>query len=154
LFCKTKFGADRIIEDLERTQIGCAAIHSNKSQSERERALKAFREGEIRVLVATDIAARGIDVEHVSHVINYNLPENPKNYVHKIGRTGRAGNSGTAISFCVESEAPLLKNIERLLKKKLDIDSSQPFHKEISLSLKVSKKTKASKRKGQRRRKR
>lgn len=154
LFCKTKFGADRIIENLERTPIGCAAIHSNKSQSERERALKAFREGEIRVLVATDIAARGIDVEHVSHVINYNLPENPKNYIHRIGRTGRAGNRGTAISFCVESEVPLLKNIERQLKKKLEIDSSQPFHKEISLSLKASKKTKAAKRKGQRRYKR
>ena len=87
-------------------------------------------------------------------VINYNLPENPKNYIHRIGRTGRAGNRGTAISFCVESEVPLLKNIERLLKKKLEIDSSQPFHKEIALSLKASKKTKAAKRKGQRRYKR
>ena len=154
LFCKTKFGADRIIENLERASIGCAAIHSNKSQSERERALKAFREGEVRVLVATDIAARGIDVEHVSHVINYNLPENPKNYIHRIGRTGRAGNRGTAISFCVESEVPLLKNIEKLLKRKIEIDSSQPYHKEISLSLKASKKSKAAKRKGQRRRKR
>ena len=154
LFCKTKFGADRIIENLERTSIECAAIHSNKSQSERERALKAFREGEVRVLVATDIAARGIDVKNVSHVINYNLPENPKNYIHRIGRTGRAGKRGTAISFCVESEVALLKNIERLLKKKIEIDSSQPFHKEISFSLKASKKSKKAKRKGQRRRKR
>ena len=154
LFCKTKFGAERIIENLERAPIACAAIHSNKSQGERERALKAFREGEVRVLVATDIAARGIDIDNVSHVINYNLPENPKNYIHRIGRTGRAGNTGTAISFCVESEVVLVKNIEKLLKQKIEIDPNQPFHKEISLSLKASNKPKNSKRKRQRRRKR
>ena len=154
LFCKTKFGAERIIENLERAPIACAAIHSNKSQGERERALKAFREGEVRVLVATDIAARGIDIDNVSHVINYNLPENPKNYIHRIGRTGRAGNTGTAISFCVESEVVLVKNIEKLLKQKIEIDPNQPFHKEISLSLKASNKSKNSKRKRQRRRKR
>ena len=154
LFCKTKFGAERIIENLERIPVTCAAIHSNKAQSEREKALKAFREGEVRILVATDIAARGIDIKNVSHVINYNLPENPKNYIHRIGRTGRAGNKGTAISFCVESEVPLLKNIRKLLKQKIEIDSTQPFHKEISLSLKASAKSKNTKRKRQKRRKR
>lgn len=151
LFCKTKFGAERIVENLKRTSVTCAAIHSNKAQGERERALKAFREGEIRILVATDIAARGIDIKNVSHVINYNLPEDPKNYIHRIGRTGRAGNKGTAISFCVESEVVLLKNIGKLIKKKFEIDSNQPFHKEISLSLKASAKSKKSKRKKQRR---
>lgn len=151
LFCKTKFGAERIIENLERASIACAAIHSNKSQSDRERALEAFRGGEVRVLVATDIAARGIDIENVSHVINYNLPENPKSYIHRIGRTGRAGNRGTAISFCVESEAPLLRNIEKMLKQKIEIDSSQPYHKDISLALAASAKSKKTKKKMQRR---
>lgn len=145
LFCKTKFGAERIVESLKRASVACATIHSNKAQSEREKALKAFREGEIRVLVATDIAARGIDIKNVSHVINYNLPEDPKNYIHRIGRTGRAGKKGTAISFCVESEVALLKNIGKLIKKKFEIDSNQPYHKDISLSLKASAKSKKSK---------
>ena len=153
LFCKTKFGAERIVENLQRTSVACATIHSNKSQSERERALRAFREGEIRILVATDIAARGIDIKHVSHVINYNLPEDPKNYIHRIGRTGRAGNKGVAISFCVESEVVLLKNIGKLIKRKFEIDSNQPFHKEISFSAKASAKSKNSKKKKQRRHK-
>jgi ATP-dependent RNA helicase RhlE len=153
LFCKTKFGADRIVEQLEQASITCATIHSNKSQAEREKALKAFRDGEIRVLVATDIAARGIDIKNVSHVINYNLPEDPKSYIHRIGRTGRAGKLGIAISFCVESEAELLKKIGKQIKQKIEIDSNQPFHKEISLSYKDSSKVKSTKKKKQRRRK-
>lgn len=153
LFCKTKFGAERIIENLQKIPVSCATIHSNKAQGERERALKAFRDGEIRVLVATDIAARGIDIKNVSHVINYNLPEDPKSYIHRIGRTGRAGSKGIAISFCVESEVVLLKSIGKLIKQKIEIDSNQPFHKEISLSYKSSAKSKNTKRKKQRRRK-
>ena len=154
LFCKTKFGAERIIENLERISVRCAAIHSNKSQGEREKALTAFRKGEVRVLVATDIAARGIDIKNVSHVINYNLPEDPRNYIHRIGRTGRLGNKGTAISFCVESEVVLLKNIGKLIKRKIEIDPNQPFHKEISLSFKASAKSKNKKKKKQRQRRR
>jgi ATP-dependent RNA helicase RhlE len=153
LFCKTKFGAERIIENLELIPVTCATIHSNKAQGEREKALKAFRKGDVRILVATDIAARGIDIKNVSHVINYNLPEDPKNYIHRIGRTGRAGSKGTAISFCVESEVVLLKSIGKLIKQKIEIDSNQPFHKEISLSFKASAKSKNTKRKRQRRRK-
>ena len=153
LFCKTKFGADRIIENLKLTSVSCAAIHSNKAQGEREKALNAFRTGEVRVLVATDIAARGIDIKNVSHVINYNLPENPKNYIHRIGRTGRAGNKGTAISFCVESEVGLLKNIGKVIKQKIEIDSNQPYHKDLTLSFKASSNAKNTKRKKQRRHK-
>ena len=126
LFCKTKFGAERIIENLERTPIACAAIHSNKSQSERERALKAFREGEVRILVATDIAARGIDIDGVTHVVNYELPNEPESYVHRIGRTARAGASGVAIAFCDPSERKYLRDIERLLKMSLTVVGDGP----------------------------
>jgi ATP-dependent RNA helicase RhlE len=153
LFCKTKFGAERIVEQLEQIPVTCATIHSNKAQGDREKALKAFRDGEIRVLVATDIAARGIDIKNVSHVINYNLPEDPKNYIHRIGRTGRAGSHGVAISFCVESEAELIKSIGKQIKQKIEIDSNQPFHKEISFTYKESAKVKSKKKKKQSRRK-
>ncbi|MBT3583649.1 MAG: DEAD/DEAH box helicase [Halobacteriovoraceae bacterium] len=152
LFCKTKFGADRIIEGLERTPIACAAIHSGKTQAVREQALKSFKEGKIRVLVATDIAARGIDIDNVSHVINFNLPEDPKSYIHRIGRTGRAGKSGIAISFCVESEVALLKSIGKLTKQFFSVDSEQPFHKEISFSFRASMKNKKKKKASKKRR--
>jgi ATP-dependent RNA helicase RhlE len=103
------------------------AIHGDKSQGARERALSAFKKGTIRVLVATDIAARGLDIVDLSHVVNYDLPNEPEAYVHRIGRTGRAGASGTAISFCGFEERPLLAEIERLMSKHLTVFTDHPF---------------------------
>jgi ATP-dependent RNA helicase RhlE len=119
VFTRTKHGADRVAKQLERAGIGAAAIHGNKSQNARERALEGFRKGTSNVLVATDIAARGIDVRGVSHVVNYELPDAAESYVHRIGRTGRAGASGLAVSFCDQDERPLLRDIERLIKKRI-----------------------------------
>ena len=124
VFTRTKHGADRVVRHLEKDRIQSAAIHGNKSQNARERALGDFKAGKIRVLVATDIAARGIDISQVSHVINYNLPEDPKSYVHRIGRMARAGRSGVAISFCDESEVKFLKGIEKLINIKIPVDKS------------------------------
>jgi ATP-dependent RNA helicase RhlE len=121
VFTRTKHGANRLSEQLDRAGIGSAAIHGNKSQSARERALEAFRKGETRVLVATDVAARGIDVDNISHVINYDLPNVAEAYVHRIGRTGRAGRMGRAISFCDAAERGLLRDIERLIKKRIPV---------------------------------
>jgi len=115
VFTRTKHGANRVSDQLQRRGIGAAAIHGNKSQSARVRALDAFKRGTLPVLVATDIAARGIDVDEVSHVINYDLPNVPESYVHRIGRTGRAGATGHAISFCEPDERSELHAIERLL---------------------------------------
>jgi ATP-dependent RNA helicase RhlE len=117
VFARTKRRADRIAEHLERAGIGAAAIHGNKSQGQRERALEAFRDGSVRTLVATDIAARGIDIDEVTHVVNYDLPEVPDAYVHRIGRTARAGASGQAIAFCDREETGLLRAIERLTRQ-------------------------------------
>jgi len=114
VFTRTKHGADRVVRQLEQAGIEAAAIHGNKSQSQRERALNAFRAGKCRVLIATDIAARGIDVEGVSHVINFDLPNVPESYVHRIGRTARAGAAGIAISFCNGEERAYLRDIEKL----------------------------------------
>jgi ATP-dependent RNA helicase RhlE len=153
LFCKTKLGGDIIIQQLESKSVTCVIIHSNKSQREREEALNSFRAGEIRVLVATDVAARGIDIENVSHVINYNMPEDPTNYIHRIGRTARAGKNGVAISFCVPSEMERLKSIEKLIKEEILIDTDQPFHKDFSVIISKEKETKNTKaRKGNKRR--
>ncbi len=116
IFSRTKHGANRIVKELEHAEISTAAIHGNKSQTARQKALDAFKNGEIRTLVATDIAARGIDVDNITHVINYDLPAEPESYVHRIGRTARAGTSGAAISFCDETEGKLLKLIERIIK--------------------------------------
>lgn len=121
VFSRTKYGANNITKELSKAGIESLAIHGNKSQSARQLALNSFKEGNIRVLVATDIAARGIDVEELSHVINYDLPEVPETYVHRIGRTGRAGNNGTAISFCDEEEKNLLKAIEKVIKKSITV---------------------------------
>jgi ATP-dependent RNA helicase RhlE len=117
VFSRTKHGANRITKILDRAGVRSAAIHGNKSQGARTRALEGFRRGELAVLVATDLAARGIDVDGVTHVINYDLPNVPETYVHRIGRTARAGSSGTAISFCEQEERPFLVDIERLIKQ-------------------------------------
>ncbi len=119
VFSRTKHGANKIAKDLQSSGIGCEVIHSNKSQSARQSALARFKSGESRVLVATDIVSRGIDIIELSHVINYDLPEVPEAYVHRIGRTGRAGFGGAAISFCDEPEKKLLKEIEKLTEKRL-----------------------------------
>lgn len=119
IFSRTKHGADRIVKDLTRRGFVSAAIHGNKSQSNRQLALSNFKERKTRILVATDIAARGLDIEELSHVINYNLPEVPETYIHRIGRTGRAGLGGKAIAFCDSEEKPLLRDIQKLIKRTL-----------------------------------
>ena len=126
VFTRTKHGANRLADQLSRARIGAEAIHGNKSQNARERALESFKRGESRVLVATDIAARGIDVEGISHVINFDLPDVPESYVHRIGRTARAGASGMAFSFCDSEERPLLAAIERLIRTRLPVIEDHP----------------------------
>jgi ATP-dependent RNA helicase RhlE len=121
VFTRTKHGADKVCKFLENAGHRSAALHGNKSQGQRERALGAFRDGKVKVLVATDIAARGIDIDGVSHVVNYELPNVPEAYVHRIGRTARAGASGVAIAFCDASERSLLRDIERLTRQKLPV---------------------------------
>ena len=121
VFSRTKHGADKIVRLLESAGIASNAIHGNKSQPQRERALAAFRSGEVKVLIATDIAARGIDIPGVSHVINYDLPDVPEQYVHRIGRTARAGASGIAIAYCSHEERGNLRDIERLTRQKLTV---------------------------------
>ena len=127
VFTRTKHGADRIARDLNRAGIRAEAIHGDKAQNARQRALINFKEKKIRVLVATDIAARGIDIDELSYVINYELPNVPETYVHRIGRTGRAGASGKAISFCDYEEKIYLKDIQRLIKKTIPVVSGHPF---------------------------
>ncbi|MEA3009397.1 MAG: ATP-dependent helicase RhlE [Sphingomonadales bacterium] len=119
IFSRTKHGADRIVKQLAQTGIPANAIHGNKSQPQRERALAEFKDGKVKILIATDIAARGIDVSGVSHVINFDLPNVSEQYVHRIGRTARAGAAGVAIAYCAEDERPYLKGIERLTKQVL-----------------------------------
>jgi superfamily II DNA/RNA helicase len=116
IFTRTKHGADKVVRSLAKAGLDAAAIHGNKSQGQRERVLAAFRTGSVRTLVATDIAARGIDVEGISHVVNYDLPNIPESYVHRIGRTARAGADGIAISFCDAEERPFLRDIEKLIR--------------------------------------
>ena len=121
VFTRTKHGANRVAEQLGRAGIAAAAIHGNKSQNARERALEDFRRGTIPVLVATDIAARGIDIDGISHVVNFDLPNISESYVHRIGRTGRAGATGTAVSFCDGEERAFLRDIERLIQRKVPV---------------------------------
>ncbi|OHD23022.1 MAG: DEAD/DEAH box helicase [Spirochaetes bacterium RBG_16_67_19] len=128
VFTRTKHRANRLAEQLQKGRIKADAIHGNKTQSARERALEEFISGKIRVLVATDIAARGIDVDDISHVINFELPNEPESYVHRIGRTARAGKAGVAISFCDESESTYLRDIERLLDQSVPVSRNHPFH--------------------------
>ena len=127
VFARTKHGADKVVKDLLRAGIGAEAIHGNKSQNARQRALSNFKSRETRVLVATDIAARGIDVDELSHVINYELPNIPETYVHRIGRTGRAGHDGIALSFCDEEETEYLRDIHKLIGKRVPIIENHPF---------------------------
>lgn len=129
VFTRTKHGADRVVKDLIRDGITSEAIHGNKSQNARERALKGFKDRKIRVLVATDIASRGIDVEKLGMVINYEIPEQAETYVHRIGRTGRAGNTGKALSFCDASERNLVKDIHKLIKKNIPVVNAHPYNK-------------------------
>jgi ATP-dependent RNA helicase RhlE len=120
VFCRTKHGANRLAEQLERDGLETAAIHGNKSQPQRMKALARFKNNELRVLVATDIAARGLDIESLPHVVNYDLPHVPEDYVHRIGRTGRAGESGQAVSLVSGEDRDLLKGIERLIGRKIE----------------------------------
>jgi ATP-dependent RNA helicase RhlE len=121
VFTRTKHGANRVAEHLSKTGVAAEAIHGNKSQNARQRALDMFKSGKARVLVATDIAARGIDVDHITHVINFELPNEPESYVHRIGRTARAGTNGIAISFCDSSEREYLRDIERIIRMKIEL---------------------------------
>ena len=127
VFSRTKYGADKIVRWLLKAGISAAAIHGNKSQNARQKALNSFKEGKIHVLVATDITARGIDIDHLSLVINFDLPNIPESYVHRIGRTGRADASGTAISFCNAEEQAFLRDIQKLINKKIEVVKEHPF---------------------------
>lgn len=127
VFTRTKHGANKVVAQLERVRIQAEAIHGNKSQSARERALSNFKSGRTRVLVATDIAARGLDVDDITHVINYDLPNEPETYVHRIGRTARAGASGVAFSFCDNDERPYLRDIERLIRLRVPAAPNHPY---------------------------
>lgn len=128
VFTRTKHGADKVAKDLNSMGVAAEAIHGNKSQGARERALKGFKNRTIRILVATDIASRGIDVDKLTHVINYEIPEQAETYVHRIGRTGRAGSTGIAMSFCAKEEMPYLKDINKLIKKNIEVVSTHPFN--------------------------
>jgi ATP-dependent RNA helicase RhlE len=121
VFARTKHGADRVTRDLERDGFNAAVIHGNKSQNARQKALNGFRDGSVRILVATDIAARGIDVPGISHVVNFDLPDEAESYVHRIGRTGRNGADGIAITLCDPSEASKLRQVERIIRMKLPV---------------------------------
>lgn len=129
VFTRTKRGADVVARTLERNRINAEAIHGNKAQNARQRALTNFKAKKTRVLVATDIAARGIDVDDLEYVINYEIPNVPETYVHRIGRTGRAGASGTALSFCAPDEKPFVRDIEKLTGKKIPVAHDHPFAK-------------------------
>lgn len=128
IFTRTKHGANKVSEVLTKAGIKSDAIHGNKSQTARQNALNNFKDGKIRALIATDIAARGIDVDDITHVINFELPHEPESYVHRIGRTARAGAKGKAIAFCDAEEKSLLKQIEKVIKMEVPLDPNQPYH--------------------------
>jgi ATP-dependent RNA helicase RhlE len=127
VFTRTKHGADKVARDLKKSGIEAEAIHGNKSQNNRERSLKGFRNGNVRVLVATDVVSRGIDIESLSHVINYEIPAEPATYVHRIGRTGRAGATGVALSFCSEDERKYLADIHKEIRREIQVVRTHPF---------------------------
>jgi ATP-dependent RNA helicase RhlE len=154
VFTRTKRGANRVAEKLAKQGIPAEAIHGNKSQNARTRALEGFKRGKPRVLVATDVAARGIDVQGVSHVINYELPEVPETYVHRIGRTARAGASGIAISFCASDEREQLRGIEKLIRRKVDVIGHEPARHDSRSELRERTTRPASSRQGRQPRRR
>ena len=125
MFTRTKHGANALVRKLDRDGIKAVAIHGNKTQNARQKALTAFRNNDIGVLVATDVAARGIDIDGVSHVVNYDMPVEPESYVHRIGRTGRAGADGIAISYCTGDERDELRAIESLIGKKIPVENPE-----------------------------
>lgn len=127
VFTRTKYGADKVVRMLEKNKIKSAAIHGNKSQNARQRALKQFKSGEVKALIATDIAARGIDIDSLKYVVNYDLPNEEESYVHRIGRTGRAGKDGQAFSFCDIDEKAYLKDIQRLIKQEIPVVENHAF---------------------------
>jgi ATP-dependent RNA helicase RhlE len=135
VFSRTKHGANKIAEQLVKFGLSSDAIHGNKSQAARQRALKGFRDGKVRALVATDIAARGIDIDDISHIINYDLPNEPESYVHRIGRTARAGAEGKALSFCCAEELAYLRDIERMTRTRIAADSEHKFHCESTAEM-------------------
>ncbi len=135
MFCRTKHGADKVVRFLTRENISAQAIHGNKSQNSRQLALDNFKKKITRVLVATDIAARGIDIDELSHVINFDLPNIPETYIHRIGRTGRAGLGGTALSFCDIDEKEFLVSIEKLTGKTIPTIDNHPFPMMITTPL-------------------
>jgi ATP-dependent RNA helicase RhlE len=128
VFTRTKHGANRVVEQLQKSGLSAEAIHGNKSQAARQRALGEFRAGRVRTLVATDIAARGIDVDGITHVINFDLPNEPESYVHRIGRTARAGAEGIALSFCDADEVTYLKAIEKTIRGSVPVEEAHPYH--------------------------
>jgi ATP-dependent RNA helicase RhlE len=132
VFSRTKHGADKVAKDLNKSGIKAEAIHGNKSQNARQRALENFKSGHTRILVATDIAARGIDIQDLPYVINYDLPNVPETYVHRIGRTGRAGASGKALSFCDREEREYLRDIQKLIKQNVPVMRDHPFAQAVA----------------------
>jgi len=151
VFSRTKHGADKIVKALNAANFNAQAIHGNKSQNARQLALQNFKERKIRILVATDIAARGLDIDELSHVIIYDLPEVPETYVHRIGRTGRAGLGGISYAFCDQEEYGLLKDIQKLTKQDIPVQNNHPFILKIDENLRVeAKKDKPKPHKGQR----
>jgi ATP-dependent RNA helicase RhlE len=135
VFTRTKHGANRVAEQLDKAGVRAAAIHGNKSQNARQKALDDFRVGRVRVLVATDIAARGIDIDGISHVINYELPNVAEQYVHRIGRTARAGAEGIALSFCEVEERPYLRDIEKLTRQQIAVVVDHPFRSAVPMGV-------------------
>lgn len=131
IFTRSKHGADNVARHLEKKGVQVGVIHGNKSQSQRERAIKAFKNGRMRALVATDIASRGIDVDGITHVINFDLPNEPDSYVHRIGRTGRAGAIGTALSFCDIEEKAYLLDIEKTIRQSVEVVEDHPYHDQV-----------------------
>ena len=152
VFSRTKHGCNRIVRQLGQDGIEALPIHGNKSQGARENALRRFRNGTLQVLVATDVASRGIDVSDISHVINLDLPNEPEVYVHRIGRTGRAGQGGITIAFCDENEGEYLRAIEKMIRQDIPVDEDHPFHSEKARSRKGNKAPKKQQNRGRGRR--
>ena len=152
VFSRTKHGCNRIVRQLGQDGIEALPIHGNKSQGARENALRRFRNGTLQVLVATDVASRGIDVSDISHVINLDLPNEPEVYVHRIGRTGRAGQAGITIAFCDENEGEYLRAIEKMIRQDIPVDEDHPFHSEKARSRKGNKAPKKQQNRGRGRR--